>query len=416
MKTLGIYCQQQCIGILDEEFSLMYDSNWTHKEGAFAISHSLPLHCKQHDRIIVRNYFANLLPEGQVRALYAAQHRIPLDDDFGLLGAIGKECAGALSLVSSKDCASFAQFDFCSPAHYKILDSLALHKLIDDLPVNSIAPRTAGVSISVAGAQHKIALLRQDDSLALPLHGAPSNCILKIPIRGFNFSVENEYICLTLAKVVGLQVPTVEYLKVTDTPVIIISRFDRVMQGSSIMKLHQEDFCQALGISHQLKYESVGGPGIAQCAELLMQASSRPLNDLSSFTDWVLFNTLIGNMDAHAKNISLLHTHLGVRLAPHYDLLNTLFYGRQLNRDLAMRVGGQNKPRYILTSHWQQFSQDIGLPLPLIRQRLAHLAHAILQHLPTLPIHALPQQGALAICTSIQKQTHAVLKSLNTNN
>ncbi|MFW6235463.1 MAG: HipA domain-containing protein, partial [Desulfovibrionales bacterium] len=150
---------------------------------------------------------------------------------------------------------------------------------------------------------------------------------------------------------------------------LLVERYDRVVLPESIIRVHQEDFCQALGIAPEIKYENEGGPAFRECCELLRKHSVSPAKDLLRITEWMFFNVLVGNADAHAKNLSLLYRQKAPSLAPSYDLLCTTIY-EGLSQRMAMKVGGENRPAWIMKRHWVRLAEEAGVKSRIILERL----------------------------------------------
>jgi len=152
-----------------------------------------------------------------------------------------------------------------------------------------------------------------------------------------------------------------------------VERYDRrQLADGTLERLHQEDFCQALGVPPELKYEAEGGPGLKDCFRLAAEWSDEPALDILLLLRWSLFNFLIGNADAHAKNLSFLYSDSKIRIAPFYDLLSTTVYAR-LNNKFAMRLGGQKDPRYMMTQHVTRFAADAGIALRAVKEEWENL-------------------------------------------
>ncbi|GBH28811.1 HipA domain-containing protein [Sphingobium xenophagum] len=218
--------------------------------------------------------------------------------------------------------------------------------------------------ISLAGAQSKLPVLLIDDHIALPAPGQPTSHILKPPIARFEQTTENEYYCMTLAREIGLDVASVTMRRVRDQPFLLIERYDRTRDADGrLVRLHQEDFAQALGVPSQRKYASEGGPTFKDSFALLRQAATRPARDILKLADAAIFNLIIGNADAHAKNFSLLYIDGAIRLAPLYDLLSTVAY-RDLSPKLAMKIAKKATLEEIESRHWDQFAQDVNIGAP----------------------------------------------------
>lgn len=239
-----------------------------------------------------------------------------------------------------------------------------------------------GIRLSLAGAQDKIAVHYSNGQFSIPLNGAPSSHILKPAIERFKDSVINEAVCMRLAKVIGLPVADVEILQLGKIQVLSVTRFDRqITSAGNITRLHQEDFCQALGIVSTRKYQSEGGVSLKQAFNLLRTVSSVPAIDLQSLLDVVIFNFFVGNNNAHGKNFSLLYKNGTVRLSPFYDLLSTVYYP-ELAEAMAMRIGDQYKPKDVYPRNFKMLAEEGGLSKPMVLKRVQLIAGKILEALP----------------------------------
>jgi serine/threonine-protein kinase HipA len=222
------------------------------------------------------------------------------------------------------------------------------------------------------------------------LDGAPSTHILKPAVERFAGVVFNEAYCMKLAAAAGLPVAKTEIRRVEDVEYLLVERYDRTHRQNSegvpvLERLHQEDFCQALGIVSENKYQKEGGPSLKQCFALLREVSSAPVLDLARLLDAVIFNYLVGNNDAHGKNFSLLYRGLGTasmetRLAPLYDVVSTRYYP-ELTRELAMKIGGEYSSDRVTKTNFEQLAEDAGLAKPLVRRRVLELVEAVLLNL-----------------------------------
>jgi serine/threonine-protein kinase HipA len=226
--------------------------------------------------------------------------------------------------------------------------------------------------------------------ISIPLNGAPSTHILKPAIERFAGLVFNEALCMRLARAVGLQAVNAEIGNVEGIDYLLVERYDRAVSADSksLKREHQEDFCQALGIVPEHKYQSEGGPSLKQCFELVRATSATPVIDLQSLLDAVIFNWLIGNHDAHGKNFSLVYrgdiaSGLQTRLAPLYDLVSTVYYP-ELSSKMAMKLGGEYSSERISPKHFERLAEEAGLAKPMTKRRVVELAETILSTLPTV--------------------------------
>ena len=270
------------------------------------------------------------------------------------------------------------------PGSYDPLDEAALARLLAELPKRPLLAGEKGLRLSLAGAQNKMAVARTETGYSLPLNGAPSTHILKPPSPHFAGLIENECFCMKLAAAVGLNVAAVRIAQAQDSPFLEIERYDRRhLSDGSVERLHQEDFCQALGVVPELKYQAEGGPGLKSCFELVRSVSSVPAVDLLRLFDAVVFNYLIGNRDAHGKNFSLIYDGREIRLAPLYDLVCTQA-NPELSQTMAMKLGGERDPASVMPRNWRKFADEAGLGQPVALRRIQALAQRVLDAVKTL--------------------------------
>lgn len=356
-----------------EDWSFTYRPDHLGSPTPTALSVSLPLRDDPHRGAAVRNWFCNLLPEGAVREAITARLRVPARDDFALLAAIGGECAGAVSIRSPG-----AQVERPMQAEGDLEALLYLQG--DDAGEGAWALLGAPLRLSLAGAQDKIAVIVDSDGrLRLPVRDEPSTHILKPDSRRFRGLRDLEALGLALARALGLPVAPSRPMQVLDRPALLIGRYDRTVDGSRVQRLHQEDFCQALGYPGEMKYESQGGPGLAWCSALIRQLGLGPAA-VQGLLDWTVFNALIGNADAHAKNLALLCDRSGVRrLAPFYDLVPTVVLPETLiERAPALRIGGATRLEAITAEDWRAFATQAQYAPRFVLGRVVGMAAALL--------------------------------------
>ncbi len=220
------------------------------------------------------------------------------------------------------------------------------------------------------------------DKLALMHGGAPTTHILKTLIagrEGIRDSVHNELFCLILAERCGIPAPSAQMRYTASEPFLLIERYDRKWQGEDIVRLHQEDLCQALSIPPENKYEREGGPGISACLDEIQKDSVRPIADRIAFLNTVIFNYLIGNADSHGKNFSFLHEQGKPRLAPAYDLISTAVYS-DLSSKMAMKIGSKYEPHDVHLRHWHRLVFDSATARKAMEKTLAAIARKTLTH------------------------------------
>ena len=358
---------------LDEKkrFCFQYDKDWLERSRV-PLSLSLPLRVDPYSDDESHPFFANLLPEEKIRAVIARNLGVSLNNDYGLLERIGGDCAGAVSLYPETGEPKR------EPGSYRQLSLDELNTIISELQQRPLLAGEKGIRLSLAGAQKKLPIFYDEQNFHLGYGTAASNYIIKPAVENLDATVENEAFCMALAREVGLEVPRSFVHQHGDTRVFVVKRFDRTLTSEGTKRLHQEDFCQALHIPPEYKYESEGGPSLAACFNLVRQRSIRSGKNVLSLLNWVIFNYLIGNSDAHGKNISLLLLPEGPMLAPFYDLLSTRIYAHYgLAEGLAMKIGGEADPRAIQKKHWEQFAEEVGIKPRLVLTRVLDTAQKI---------------------------------------
>lgn len=291
--------------------------------GTPLLSLSLPVSSRRYTQGIVRPFLDGLLPEGESRKSIARDVHVPERDTYGLIRALGRDCAGAVVIQPAEDPAPPAP----TTTTAEPLSPDEIETLVRDLKSAPLGV-SGRVRISLAGVQEKLVLTRMPDgSWGRPVDGTPSTHILKPEIAAFPDTVENEAFCMRVAKHLGLDVASVETTEIGGRQLIVIERYDRVVTADgTVRRIHQEDFCQATGVAPESKYEEDGGPSLLRIAGILRDVAAP--NSFERLLEAVTFNALIGNGDAHAKNFSLLHTEDGaLTMAPLYDLMCTLYYG-----------------------------------------------------------------------------------------
>jgi serine/threonine-protein kinase HipA len=324
-----------------------------------------------------QGFFGGILPEEDNRQVIARILGISDKNDFAMLEQIGGECAGAISFLPENE--AIPEDD----DRYRELADDELAKILRELPRRPLMAGADGIRLSLAGAQDKIAVRVDDGKISIPRGSAPSSHVLKPAVDTYEGVVFNEAFCMALARACDLNVAPVEIGKVDDIDYLLAERYDRIRgEDGNIQRLHQEDFCQALGIRSEIKYQSEGGPSLEDCFELVRDTSSVPAPDLISLLDAVIFNLLIGNHDAHGKNFSFLYVpDRSIRFAPLYDLVSTVFYPELTDR-MAMKIGKQPKSALIYPNDINRFAADAGLGAALVRARIPALAGRIIQEIP----------------------------------
>jgi len=342
-----------------------YAMSWLESDSGRPLSLSMPLAEQSYADVRVENYFDNLLPDSQpIRNRIQKRFGAASNRSFDLLWHIGRDCVGAVQLLPEDRQIDVQNIEADPLSDEDIATTLKNYRT---MPLGMREDND--FRISVAGAQEKTALLKLRDQWHLPKGSTPTSHIFKLPIGQIEHSgidltdsVENEWLCHAILKVFGLPVANAEMLSFTDTKVLVVERFDRrwAKDDSWLIRLPQEDMCQALNIPPVLKYESDGGPGIAQIMDILL-GSANSLADRQLFMTANLIFWLLGAIDGHAKNFSIfLLPGGGFRLTPLYDVISAypIVVKKQLKQrrlNMAMALIGKNRHydwNAMLYRHW----------------------------------------------------------------
>lgn len=355
-KELSVRLQGVQVGVLrlvNGKMEFTYDENAQNP-----ISLSLPLQKEPFKEKVCRAFFGGLLPENpNMRELLAKKYNINVNDDFKLLKEIGRDCAGALSFHEMTEPQKSYQM---LKIEGSILSDEELTKYLEELPYRPYL----GKRLSLAGAQEKTAVCVINGKIALQNDDIPTTHIIKTALPKYVQSIQNEYICMKAAKEIGLEVAEVEIREVGEIEFLLVERFDRKYSNNlECERILQEDFAQSLGVQARDKYKVT----FKDCLKVLNQTAT-PANSKLRFVRQVIFNYLIGNTDAHAKNFSVYLTDAGIALTPAYDLLCSSIY--DCDQRIAMKIG---KARYysdVTEKDWEIFAQDLDISHKLVQAEL----------------------------------------------
>jgi serine/threonine-protein kinase HipA len=381
MTALDVYLHDERAGLLERVdgagLRFTYDPGWR-ADVQTPISLSLPLREEPYQDSECRPFFKGLLPEGEFLRSIARTFHISAENPFTVLQEIGGECAGAVSLVAPGGAPPFS-----SAPDPEWLTEAQLASLLAELPARPLLAGPdddEGVRLSLAGTRDKLPVLLVDDRVGITRGRPPSTHIVKVPPAEIDGFVANEAYCMALAREVGLTVATATPIRAGELEALLVERYDRVRSGTRVRRIHQEDLCQASGRPPEMKYESEGGPGVAECARLISEHGAGPGASLLRFLDALLFNLLIGNADAHSKNYSLLLEGSGApRLAPLYDLLSTRAYGRRFGRKMGMKYGSEYRPERIRGRHLDRLGDDLGIAPRRVRRHAIEIGERAVQ-------------------------------------
>ncbi len=352
---------------------LRYDEDWRKSAASFPVSLSMPLTEPEWGPERLAPWLMNLLPEGDPLRAMTRALGIAAEDYLGLVTASGRDLAGALSMRGSSEDAGVRS----------IADDAALERVINDLPAKPFLAGEDGVAMSLAGAQEKLPVVLTGEGLAIPVNGAASTHILKPDIVRLPGSVQNEALCMILARRCGLQVADVRTGIAGAREYLLVTRYDRVADDGRIRRLHQEDFCQALARPPGAKYEhnqtGIQGPSIAEMTGVIREHMTA--RDINRFLEAVIFNIAVGNVDAHAKNYSLMIGPGRPELAPLYDLMSGLAWAG-ITQNHSQQIGGQLQGRYVFARHWRRMAEEAGLSAPAVLRRVGSVTKRIAAELP----------------------------------
>lgn len=366
-RALNVYLYGAHIGTLTEGDTGRLSFEYSGAD-AFPISVRLPVQPEPYAASYTEPFFENLTPEGDVLDLLTLKYRMSRKNFFSVLSLIGGECAGAVSLYQGE---AVPQVD--SPL--KELEPHDIAAIIDALPSNPLltglkrAPR-----LSLAGAQAKFAVCKGEDGRYFrsdDLH--PTTHIIKIANKRFPGLLENELFCMSLARHVFPDSVEVQMHAADGRKYLEIQRYDRLLVDGRIERIHQEDFCQALGYMSQKKYQADDGPSIRQLYGALKQYSNRKAADSYKFIRLLIFNYLIGNTDTHAKNISLIHVNRrnGVVLSPAYDLVSIDIYPtKTVSHEMALIINGKAKYTALRPKDWLALFEQLELNPSLMMKEM----------------------------------------------
>lgn len=401
-----------------------YADEWLASEDARPISLSMPLRPTQYKGEVVSAYFDNLLPDSRrIRLRIQRRFGTSSTSAFDLLAEIGRDCVGAIQLLPADEPAP----------HVKKIDGIPITpKQVERLLIAMLSTSIGGADesddfrISLAGAQEKTALLRRNGKWMRPKGTTPSTHILKLPIGtggggiDLTTSVENEWLCAEILRAYRIPVAPCRMARFGEQRVLVVERFDRRLSsdGSWILRLPQEDLCQANAVPGDRKYESDGGPGIRRIMDLLL-GSSRADEDRRDFFKTQILFWMLCAIDGHAKNFSLsLEPGGGYRLTPRYDVLSAFpVLGTSRGRlspkkvKMAMAVEGANRHylwHTILPRHWEETAKRCGLRrlFHSVRDEIIDTTPAVIDSITSRLPKGFPESVAISIADGL-KRSHA---------
>jgi len=352
-----------------------YDHKYRAAEGSTPLSRSMPLEVPAHTDAIVAPFLWGLLPENDaVLERWGRRFQVSASSPFALLGTpIGEDCAGAVRFCPTSELDRL----LAREGTVDWLDEKTLVARIRDLRRDATAwlGRDFTGQFSLAGAQAKTALYSDGSRWGVPSGATPTTHILKPAIGGFDDHELNEHICLEAARRVGLRAVRTRVEQFGEESVVVVTRYDRIAEGGQILRVHQEDLCQALAIPPSRKYQNEGGPSARDVIALLRReiAPSEAESAVAGFVDALIWNWVIAGTDAHAKNYSLLLSGRALRLAPLYDIASGLPYGlHERKLKMAMKIGN-DYDLFHMWDRWARAAEEWGLDPDSLRGRVIEL-------------------------------------------
>ncbi len=409
---LQIIWNRRLVGTLERHKNgrvvFQYSQDWIEKQ-SLPVSLSLPCRKEKFAPAVSTAFFENLIPESNTRTLMAFQRRFNKKDTFAFLENYGEDCAGALSIIPENQ-----EPDF-TPGRYKNIT----RKLIETLDRMQyyperykLYPSMKQAKLSLAGAQDKLPVYIKGTQFYLPENsGSATTHIIKPVNAGFIDIPKNEAFCMELAQKAGFLVPDSKIMKVGGHELFVVDRYDRKEMNKEVVRIHQEDFCQAMGYPADRKYQETGGPGFAECRELIDEyLSSQGVTNRLLFIRMMVFNYIIGNHDAHGKNFSILHNK-GVELAPFYDLVSTQVY--PLDNKFAMAIGQTFRLDRININSFKKFAGDMNVRPKLLTSLINEVCEAVKNELDSLITDHTENYGDAKIYEDLNEVIKSNITQLN---
>ena len=401
--SLKITFNHEDVGVLsydhhNDVFEIIYDDTWIEK--GFSITPHISLR-KAPRPHAVEIYLKNLFPEGKGLEILADSLAVSKDNTFALIRKIGSDVAGALSFGPDSRDTSFRPI-----GEKELVERIAQRDHIN------IAEWDGDIRMSVAGVQEKLPVTIRDGIIGLGGSSLPSTHILKFGKKEDDHIVLNEFFCMRLAKACKLDAANVELKRFGEQNVLLVERFDRVIKNDRIKRIHVIDGCQLLGVPPAMKYERTLGSGrdVAHVrngvsfAKLFEAARSfkRPAKARLSLLQWAIFNLIISNADAHAKNISFFVNRQEISVAPMYDLLNIAMHPKY-HQELAMAFGDEFNGNEVRGYALRDFSEVIGENPKLVSRQMLLLAKVVRKAFP-LGLDVTMNERERAFIETMEKQ------------
>jgi len=369
-RELNVYLYGKIIGVLSEDELLQLSFQYC-DQNAKPLSVILPVREERYPHAYAFAFFENLIPEGEAFKLLTL-NRVSGNKIFTILDKFGGDCAGAVAFYKSTPVNNINET-------LQEISSAKIAHIIDKLPEDPLLTSLENPPrFSLAGAQSKFAIHKIDNQYYRSDNNYPTTHIIKITNKRFPDLLKNEFFCMRLAQSIQPDIPNVKFYQIENRPYLEIERYDRYKKNGIVNRIHQEDFCQALGLTSEKKYQFGGGPSLRDSCRVIEEFSNNSLTDINKLIEWTLFNFFIGNVDAHAKNISLLYTDSGIKLAPFYDLLSIELYSRKVvDHSIAMLINGKGKYEAVSKNDFIALFEQLGVnatnTMRLVKDKFANI-------------------------------------------
>lgn len=381
-RGLSVVLYERRVGRVEQSASgrrtFSYDRDYLSEPDATPLSLSMPLSGGTYAARRIDPFLLGLLPDNvEVRERWGSQFGVNGANPFALLEHMGADCAGAVEFTNGSVDEMLARAGVLTT-----ISDDEIGARLKALRSDDSAWTVPGERWSLAGAQGKFALAQSDGVWCEATGAAPSTHIVKPGVVGYREQALNEHVCMVTARALGLSAARTDYTEFAGEPALVVTRYDRRRTAAGfVLRVHQEDVCQALSVFPHRKYEASGGPTAARIARLLRDVATDPGADVVRFVQALAFNYLLGAPDAHAKNYSLLLAGRQVRLAPLYDVASALPYepswaGHELDQ-AAMGVGGRKVFGTVEGRHWDKLAHQCGLDREQVREIVTRLASSI---------------------------------------
>jgi len=379
IRSLDVRLYGERLGTVQQDLrgrmSFTYEAEAMDGGLSVPLSLSMPLGAPTYAPSTIVPFLEGLLPDNEnVREAWSRRFEVSPRNAFALLAHVGRDCAGAVEFLRDEE-----------PdigGGIKPLSDADVGQRLRGLARDPAGWLATGERWSLAGAQSKFTLARRSEGQWEEAAGAePSTHIVKPGISAYRDQALNEHVSMRAARTVGLRAAKTEYMDFDGAHALVVTRFDRRRaRDGSVVRVHQEDMCQALAVYPRRKYEASGGPTAAAIARLLRDNSTDGEGDVWEFAQALVYNYLIGAPDAHAKNYSVMHAPELTRITPLYDVASALAYDATGDSEIdqaAMSIGGRRHFGTVHGRHWDRLARQLKVDPGRLREEIRRQAEAV---------------------------------------